>query len=67
MNETRKRTDFLFPERDFWSGISSVFDVFAQRKKFNLSKSGQEADTKALRNDWEMVGQDISDSLSKMI
>lgn len=66
MFETRKRTDFLFPKRSFWTGFSSILDIFSQDKKFNASKSGREADIKAIRNDWEMIGQDFNDVLSKM-
>ncbi len=66
MDDTRKRTDFLFPKRDFWTGFSSVLDIFASDKKFNSSKSGEDADFKAIRNDWEMVGQDFKDTLSKL-
>lgn len=66
MIETIKRTDFLLPKRDFWTGFSSVLDIFGTKKKFNTSKSGAEADYKAIRNDWEMIGQDIKNSLSKL-
>ncbi|MBK5214965.1 MAG: hypothetical protein JJE55_15060 [Flavobacteriaceae bacterium] len=66
MFETRKRTDFLFPKRNFWTGFSSILDIFGADKKFNTSKSGREADTKAIQNDWEMIGQDFRDVLSKL-
>lgn len=66
MFETRKRTDFLFPKRNFWTGFSGILDIFSADKKFNTSGSGKEADIKAIRNDWEMVGQDFKDVLSKM-
>jgi hypothetical protein len=66
MIEPKKRTDFLFVKRGFWSGFSSVLDIFAEGKKFNSSKDGNEADSKALQNDWEMVGQDIRKSLKEL-
>lgn len=63
MIDTEKRTDFLFPKRSFWTGVSSVFSVFGDSNQFNTSKSGEEADLKALMSDWEMVGEDIRSSL----
>ncbi len=65
MIDTEKRTDFLFPKRSFWTGFSSVFNVFGDSDKFNTSKSGEEADLKALMSDWEMVGEDIRTSISE--
>lgn len=67
MNDTEKRTDFLFPKRNFWTGFSSILSIFGEEKKFNTSKSGKEADFKALKSDWEMIGDDIRKSMSKII
>lgn len=67
MNDTERRTDFLFPKRSFLSGFSSILSIFGEEKKFNTSKSGKEADFKALKSDWEMIGQDLRDSMSKII
>ena len=65
MNDTEKRTDFLFPKRSFWTGFSSILNVFGNQNKFNTSKSGQEADCKALKSDWEMIGKDIQNAIDK--
>jgi len=67
MNNAEKRTDFLFPKRSFWTGVSSILSIFGEEKKFNTSKSGKEADFKALNSDWEMIGQDLRKSMSKII
>ncbi|MDO6818679.1 hypothetical protein [Zobellia sp. 1_MG-2023] len=61
MTKTEKRTDFLFPRRSYLTGVGSVLDIFATRKKFNTSKSGELADYKALAKDWEMVGEDFKE------
>jgi hypothetical protein len=63
MNDIDKRTDFLLPKRDFWTGASSVFNIFGEENKFNTSKSGEEADLKALKSDWEMIGEDFKQTL----
>jgi len=67
MIDTDKRTDFLFPKRRFWTGFSNVLSIFGEPNKFNTSKSGEEADYKALKSDWEMVGQDIRNVMSDEI
>ena len=63
MNDTEKRTDFLLKERGFWTGFSSILSLFGNPNMFNTSKSGEEADKKALKSDWEMVGQDFKESM----
>ena len=55
----------LFPKITFWTGFSSVLSIFGNQNKFNTSKSGQEADYKALKSDWEMIGQDIQYAMNK--
>ncbi len=65
MTNTEKRTDFLFPNRSFWTGFSSVLSIFGNQNKFGTSKSGQEADYKVLKSDWEMIGQDIQSVMNK--
>lgn len=64
MNDTEKRTDFLFPKRSFWTGFSSIFSISGTPKKFNSSRNGKIADSKAIRSDWEMVGQDFKKAIS---
>ena len=67
MTDTDKRTDFLFPKRNFWTGFSSVLSIFGESNKFNTSDSGEEADYKALKSDWEMIGEDFKIALSEEI
>jgi hypothetical protein len=67
MIDADKRTDFLLPKRNFWSGFSSVLSIFGESNQFNTSESGEEADYKALQSDWEMVGQDIRKSMYEEI
>jgi len=66
MNDTDNRTDFLFPKRDFWTGFSSILSISGDENKFNTSKSGEEADMKAIKSDWEMIGQDIRNAFSDL-
>jgi hypothetical protein len=67
MNTIETRTDFLFPKRSFWTGFSSILNIVGNPDKFNSSSSSQEADYKAIRSDWEMIGKDVSSSLSELM
>jgi hypothetical protein len=52
-------TSFLFASPNFMSGVSSVMDLGGTLVMYNESKTIQEADIKAIANDWAMVGKDI--------
>lgn len=66
-NKTDIRTDFLIPERSFFTGFSSVFSIAGETTDFNRSKSGEEADYKAIKSDWEMIGQDFKKAIKKLV
>lgn len=53
------RSDFLFEKVSFWDGFFSVFSLFSNRVKINASKTEEEADAKAMQQDWWMVWKDI--------
>jgi len=53
------RTDFLFPDQDMITGISSILDIFNPETPYNYSKTGEEADIKAIAHDWAAIGEDI--------
>ena len=56
----------LFAEPFFVEGLASVLDVGGLlRKDYNISESEQEADRKALQNDWRAGGDDMRVSISK--
>lgn len=63
MKKTDYHTDFLFPDSGFWTGAGSVTNLSGNYFDFSVSKSEQEADTKAMSSDWGMVGKDIKCSL----
>ncbi len=68
--EMRKRnryiTGFLYSDNSFLAGAATSFNLAGNFYEYNLSDSDQEADSKAISNDFAMVGQDISDSLAKL-
>jgi len=53
------RSDFLFPDTDFVTGMGSVLNIAGGYFDFAASKSENIADLKALRSDWGVTGQDI--------
>jgi hypothetical protein len=59
------RTDFLTADATFLTGMATAVNLAGNFYGFNYSRSGQEADQKALRSDWQMVGNDIADSMAK--
>ena len=56
-------SDFLFVTPTFLLGAASVLDIGGTLTGYNTSKSELEADTKAIRSDWQMVGHDICNAL----
>lgn len=59
----RMRTSFLFPMPSFWSGMGSILDLSGHPSRYLFSRTGREADTKALYSDYRMIGQDIGDAV----
>ncbi len=57
------QTDFLVAKPSFLSGLARALDIGATLPSYNISKTASEADIKALRSDWENVGQDLSHSI----
>jgi hypothetical protein len=55
----RYKTNILFHRPSFIDGIGSIFNLAGNYFEFNYSKSGEEADRKAIESDWGMVGYDI--------
>ncbi|MCF1715991.1 hypothetical protein L0U88_15230 [Flavihumibacter sp. RY-1] len=53
------RSDFLFPDTDFLTGMGSVLNIAGSYFEFATSKSENLADLKALRSDWGVTGQDL--------
>jgi hypothetical protein len=56
------KTDHLLPKNNFWVGLGSILNIAGSYFDYNYSKSGYEADLKALMSDWENIGEDICNS-----
>lgn len=63
----RKGTCSLLPRNNFMIGLGSIMNLRGSYFGYSYSKTAQEADEKALRSDWEAVGEDISSSASASV
>ena len=60
MNDKLKyRSDFLFPQSSFFTGLGSILNIGGNHYNVNSSKSDQAADMKALKFDWGVIAQDF--------
>ena len=60
-----EKSTFLFARPSFVEGMARVVDLGSTMQVYNGSKSEKEADTKALKKDWEAVGEDILGATEK--
>ena len=59
----RAETDFLCESTSFLTGFGSVLNLKGDLYDYNNSTDSPDA--MAIGNDWQMIGQDISDSIAK--
>ncbi len=66
MKELKKyTTGFLFSDSSFLSGAGTVINLAGNFYEFNISESENEADFIAIRNDFEVIGQDLKMAMEK--
>jgi len=53
------RTDFLAPKSSFLTGMGSILNIAGSYYDYNYSKSNAEDDFKAIKSDWQMIGNDM--------
>lgn len=66
MSKKRFKTDYLFATPSFLKGAGSAINMFGGRIAYVSFESDKEADFAAIRNDFRVIGQDISDSIEKV-
>jgi hypothetical protein len=59
------QTDFLFARPSFVEGMARVLDLGCTLNVYNESRTESQADYKAIRNDFRMIGQDIAFALKQ--
>lgn len=64
LNKKSFQTDFLFTRPSFLIGFGNIFNIAGNYFPFNYSQNAPEADYKAIKSDWDNVGNDISNSIN---
>ena len=63
-NQDTYTTDFLFTTPSFLTGAANILNLAGNFYEFNTSDSDKEADCKAIKNDFNIVGKDFEKALS---
>jgi len=61
------KTNFLVPSTSFLIGMGSIMNIQGNYFDFNYSDTLEEADGKAIENDWGVVGNDLRKAINKLI
>lgn len=55
----KRVSDFLFARPSFFEGMGRIIDFGGTLTAFNISRTPEEADARALFEDWRVVGNDL--------
>ena len=59
------KRNFLFARPSFLKGVGSILNIGATGKVYNSARSVAEADLKAIRSDWKIIGNDMREALDE--
>lgn len=62
---TMTKSTMLFSSPRFLTGMSTVLDIGNTLTMYNVSDTPELADYKAMRSDWEAVGEDLIDAADR--
>ncbi len=61
MDKPKFSTFYLFGQRgSLLTGVATVLNIGGDFFDFNYSQSNEEADAKAIANDWGVIGQELA-------
>lgn len=60
------RSDFLFARPSFIEGLARMLDLSGSLNTYNNSRTPEEADARAVRNDWKAIGHDMRQALDEL-
>lgn len=64
MNNTDQfNTDFLFTTPTYLTGAATIFNIAGNFYEYNESSSDEEADYKAISNDFNIIGNDLKNAI----
>ena len=68
MNKYKQRkSDFLTARSFFITGYGSAICIGGYNNQYNRSRTANEADMKAINNDWGIVGDNLKSAISKRV
>lgn len=50
----------LYVRPTFWLGFASIFNLFGNYFQYRVSDTGAQADARAMRADWQAIGDDLN-------
>lgn len=60
-----KNSFFLFARPSFCEGVARALDLGGTLQIYNESDSSEEANQKAIKNDWLAIGQDLKNGIKE--
>ncbi len=67
MSKYDEDTGFLFAHPGFIQGFASALDLGGTLVQYNVSRTPQEADIRALASDWGITGKDIQTAIKNLV
>ena len=61
-----RKTDFLVPVSSALVGIGSLLNFSGNYFAYNQSHTPEQADCRAIYNDWSMIGQDLRQAMKTL-
>ncbi len=58
-------SDFLFARPSFIEGLARIVDFGGTLNEYNRSKTAEEADKRALKSDFEVIGRDLREAIDE--
>lgn len=60
-------TDFLFSTPSYLEGAASAFNLAGGFYDYNRSETENDADCKAITNDFNIIGSDLRDAINSVV
>ncbi len=60
-------SDFLFVRPSFVKGMGRAIDVFGCLDSYNISRTPEEADARAIYSDWVALSKDVGKALDQVL
>ena len=67
MGKYDEDTGFLFAHPGFLQGFATVLDLGGTLIEYNISRTPQEADVRAIASDWAITGKDIQTAIKNLV